>query len=206
MYTEQSQMSYASLWRRIGASIIDQIALSIANGVLGGILGFSLSMFLLGSGASKSSMMSVINGVSGLIGLISCWAYYAVMESSESRATFGKMLLGIQVSSVDGEQISLARASGRYWAKALFHLLCGIVGIVIGVGLCLILAPSIKNTISGVGIMFLVGILGSALVSVFVQIAGMVAFFMLNPRKQLMHDLMAGTIVTKKPDGLGQNF
>jgi uncharacterized RDD family membrane protein YckC len=45
------------------------------------------------------------------------------MESSTSQATIGKMLMGIKVTDMNGHRISFARASGRFFGKALSKLI-----------------------------------------------------------------------------------
>ena len=62
--------------------------------------------------------------VAGYVGLavaaaIGTWLYYTLMESSRYQATLGKMVLGIQVTDLEGNRISLARANGRYFGKVL---------------------------------------------------------------------------------------
>jgi uncharacterized RDD family membrane protein YckC len=45
------------------------------------------------------------------------WAYFALMESSPLQATLGKLALGIYVTDKNGDPITFARASVRYWFK-----------------------------------------------------------------------------------------
>ena len=57
------------------------------------------------------------------LGLILNWIYYAVMESSAIQATLGKMALGIKVVDLEGNRISFAKATGRYFGKAISFLI-----------------------------------------------------------------------------------
>ena len=45
--------------------------------------------------------------------------YFTLLESSRLQATFGKLLLGIKIVDLSGKRISFARATGRFFAKAL---------------------------------------------------------------------------------------
>ena len=54
------------------------------------------------------------------------WVYYAGLESSSMRATLGKKALGLQVTDLTGQQISFARATGRYFGKLLSALTLGL--------------------------------------------------------------------------------
>lgn len=56
-------------------------------------------------------------GVTTLIGIAVTWLYYAIMESSKSQGTLGKMALGIKVTKVTGGKITFGRATGRFFAK-----------------------------------------------------------------------------------------
>ena len=42
------------------------------------------------------------------------------MESSPKQATLGKMALGLKVTDLQGERLSFARATGRYFRQVLF--------------------------------------------------------------------------------------
>ena len=58
-----------------------------------------------------------IQVINGIITLLIAWLYYALLESSSSRASLGKMALGIVVVDLEGNRLSFARASGRIWGK-----------------------------------------------------------------------------------------
>jgi len=64
--------------------------------------------------------------------IVTTWLYFAGMESSPWRATLGKKLLGLYVTDIKGQRLSLIRATGRTFAKYLSaatagvgYLLCG---------------------------------------------------------------------------------
>jgi uncharacterized RDD family membrane protein YckC len=94
--------SYAGFWKRFAAVILDGIILGIVSALLVAILG-----------------RSVGTPLNTLIG----WLYFAGMESSERQATLGKMALGIVVTDLDGNRISFARATLRYFAKIISALI-----------------------------------------------------------------------------------
>ena len=54
------------------------------------------------------------------------WIYYAGMESSANQGTLGKMAVGIKVTDLNGERISFARATGRYFSKIISALIIAI--------------------------------------------------------------------------------
>jgi uncharacterized RDD family membrane protein YckC len=54
-----------------------------------------------------------------LVSLLLNVAYYAYFESSEKQATFGKQAMGLVVTDLDGNRISLLNAVGRYFSKII---------------------------------------------------------------------------------------
>ena len=58
------------------------------------------------------------------------WMYFAIMESSSLQATFGKKVQGIIVTDTQGQKISFARASARYFGKSFSILIWLAAGLV----------------------------------------------------------------------------
>lgn len=104
-------VSYAGFWKRFAAYIVDSVVLVVATVVL-----MIPVVFITGfDEAVIKDNETAINLVSFVGGLL----YFALMESSEQQATLGKQLLGIRVSRLNGERLTLARAIGRYAGKLL---------------------------------------------------------------------------------------
>lgn len=149
--TEAKTFYYAGFWIRFIALLIDSIILNI--------LQIPVSLLILGRvtmvgfratgdiGEVLVSMMSYI-----LVAFLIQWLYYASMESSVHQASLGKRAVGIKVCDINGERLSFAHATGRFFAKLLSSLTLGI--------------------------------------------GYLVAAF--NPRKQALHDIVAGTLVVYK--------
>lgn len=91
-------VEYAGFWLRFVAFIIDALVLFAIDAVLTTItLGGYVLMF----------------GVPMIIS----WLYYALLESSETQATLGKLAVGLAVTDIAHHRISFARATGRHFAK-----------------------------------------------------------------------------------------
>ena len=56
-------------------------------------------------------------GSGSVFEVIAGWLYFALMESSSSQATIGKMALSLRVTDLSGERVTFGRASGRHFAK-----------------------------------------------------------------------------------------
>lgn len=102
----QKQLKYAGFWIRFGAYFIDAVILSIVNYAV---------IFLFMGGFASTEPNIPLQLAMALLGIV----YFIVMESSTRQATVGKMAVGIKVGNERGEQISLANALGRYFAKIL---------------------------------------------------------------------------------------
>ena len=122
------QVKYAGFWLRFVAYLIDDIIL--------GAIGFVISLPFIGtiifSGIALSELDSCDEskflGIAGIVGTVLLltitltavsWLYFALMESSKQQATLGKMALGLKVTDMEGNKISVARATGRYFGKII---------------------------------------------------------------------------------------
>lgn len=122
------RMIYTGFWIRVAASLIDSFVMYIANVIV------MVGLFFLGVQGNMEQMADPANSglfFGAIIGMylsmmVINWLYYALMESSKNRATLGKMAVGIVVVNENGERISFAKATGRYFAKILSGLLLGI--------------------------------------------------------------------------------
>jgi uncharacterized RDD family membrane protein YckC len=110
---------YATFGQRLGAAILDGLILLIPGIVLKVITGgknFTVELFWYHEFDSRGF-------IAFLLEIIVDWLYFALMESSMAQATIGKQALGIMVTSVNGERISFARATGRYFSKNISVLI-----------------------------------------------------------------------------------
>lgn len=110
----RDRVEYAGFLTRVGAAILDTIFLTLLSFVPGLAIGFG-SVMLLGPEDGER----VAGGLGQLVGFIVGIAYYVGLESSEKRGTWGKQIVGIQVTDLGGRRISVGRATGRYFAKIL---------------------------------------------------------------------------------------
>ena len=122
-YVEDSTLSqavvYSGFWRRVAASLIDSVILSVVGFILGMVLGLAMV-----SGGTDDTEVVELTG--NVVGIFLGWLYYALMESSSKQATIGKMVMGIKVTDLEGNQISFARASGRHFGKIISSLILAI--------------------------------------------------------------------------------
>ncbi|MGM0442437.1 MAG: RDD family protein [Elusimicrobiota bacterium] len=103
-------MKYAGFWKRVAAALIDALITMFGGFVIGFIFGI-----IMVAGGIKDP--AVLRGMGNILGIILAWLYYAVMESSPTQGTLGKMALGIKVTDLDENRVSFGKASGRYFGK-----------------------------------------------------------------------------------------
>lgn len=109
-FSKTSLNRFAGFWIRFAALFIDAILVSILNGFISALMGEPIY------NPEPDAEQSLISTVTG-------WLYFAIMESSGRQATLGKMAVGIRVVNADGERISFAQATGRYFSKILSVLI-----------------------------------------------------------------------------------
>jgi len=111
-------MNNAGFWKRLAAIFIDSFLLTLIAFVLMFVLGF-----FIGGMMSEPEMIAKISNFGMLLNVVVVWLYFALQESSERQATFGKRVLGICVTSKDGSRLSFAQATVRYFSKYLSSIL-----------------------------------------------------------------------------------
>ena len=132
--------AYAGFWLRFVAYVIDGLIVSAAVGIVAAI-----SIGFLGTEGIREAINEMAQGMNQpnpvfpwgffaaifvlvIVSLVAQWLYFAGMESSQSQGTLGKMALGLVVTDMNGQPISFARASGRFFSK----LITGLVPFAIG--------------------------------------------------------------------------
>lgn len=106
----------AGFWLRFGAIFLDGILINVGTYALTAAVG--IAMGISGGLEAKDPPMAFIL----LILVINFGipiSYFALMESSSLQATLGKKLVGLKVTDLAGNRISLGRAVGRFLGKIL---------------------------------------------------------------------------------------
>lgn len=117
---------YGGFWRRFWAFLLDSIIASIPPAVicLVPLIWQIKKMMNLPEDQTAATPIRIIIVLYLLwcvLGLVFTWLYFALLESGKHQATWGKRLLGLKVVGAQGQRISFARATGRYFAKLLSY-------------------------------------------------------------------------------------
>ena len=119
---------YAGFWLRLVAYFLDSIILTV--GIVASSMIVTLPIGILGS-ASRGGGGNP-GPMSGLFVLLGCgmyvlppilmWCYFALMESSRHQGTLGKMAMGLRVTTLEGERLTLGRATVRFLGRIISGL------------------------------------------------------------------------------------
>ena len=119
-------MEYAGFWIRFGAWFIDYIILAIASAVI------YIPLTLIGAVSfEEPTVFFTIQIISSILNFI-IPAVYESWFVGKYAATPGKMACKLKVVMADGDQVSMARAIGRHFAKYISGLILGIGYIMAG--------------------------------------------------------------------------
>jgi uncharacterized RDD family membrane protein YckC len=137
---------YAGLGRRFVAFIVDFILIIIlgliavaffnqVNGImyLYYIVALHAPIATLTTAGTPVAALTPIVAAFGLLVVVVPWLYYAGFESSRGQATPGKVLMRLEVTDMEGNRVSFARATLRFFGKFISPIIIFIGFIMIGV-------------------------------------------------------------------------
>lgn len=137
-----SNQNYAGFWLRFVAFIIDAIIVGSVQALLIvpilGVMGLSIAGMDTSVQPTPEEMMPYFMALmSGLmmtmiISFFISLVYFSLMESSKNQATVGKMVLGLKVTDMDGNQLNMGKAFLRNLGKILSQMIMYIGYIMAG--------------------------------------------------------------------------
>jgi uncharacterized RDD family membrane protein YckC len=128
--TKDAVTTYASFGARFVAMIIDYIIIGVLQGVvitpILAVMGLGIASQAQGGdleNLSEAEALGLVGTLMAGIGttLIVVWSisllYFAILESSKSQASVGKMALGIKVTDTNGDRLNFGKALLRSVGK-----------------------------------------------------------------------------------------
>ena len=120
--------NYAGIGSRFLALLIDGIIIGIPIGIISTVLSAMMAVRVIqktsrdntfnpGMAADAMGTFFAGFGFIMIISLLITWAYFALMESSGWQGTLGKRILSIKVTDLNGNRISLKKATLRLLVK-----------------------------------------------------------------------------------------
>lgn len=129
--SDEVEVEYAGLFRRVIAYIIDLIVLGIINYVIGSIVGYHATSAALDRLQGKSVPAGPFT-LATILGVLIAVVYFVIMESSKTQGSLGKMALGIKITDENGNRISISNALLRYVFFDVFAIVGSIITIIQG--------------------------------------------------------------------------
>lgn len=133
-------IEYADYLPRVGAALLDGLFLTLFQCLPGVAIGAVFLVVARGDPDAESGAASVAVGCYWLVGLVIQFLYYVILETSQKQGTWGKQIVGIKVTDLEGNRITAGRAIGRWFAKLL-------TGCTLGIGVLMPLFTEKKQTL-----------------------------------------------------------
>ena len=114
--------AYAEFLPRVGAYRLD----AVFCGMFGIIIQVGLAIVFGVMSAGDEGMIGLGSGLGSLLAFVATIVYFVGYETSDKQGTWGKQILGIKVTDLHGRRITTGLAVGRFFAKIISNLTCGI--------------------------------------------------------------------------------
>jgi len=119
-------LEYAEYLPRVGAALLD----ALFAGLMGCIPAFGLvfiAIAMAGNDPDAQQAASLFgNCCAQILSIVISLVYYVVLETSPKQGTWGKQIMGIKVTDLQGNRLTVGRAIGRFFAKFISGFTCGI--------------------------------------------------------------------------------
>jgi uncharacterized RDD family membrane protein YckC len=119
-------LQYAEYLPRVGAALLDGLFV----GLMGCVPGFFIGVVFVALAGNDPDAQATAGVLAQLcaqfVGIVLGVIYYVTLETSAKQGTWGKQIVGIRVTDLEGRRITAGRALGRYFARWITGLTCGI--------------------------------------------------------------------------------
>ena len=118
----------ADFMPRVGAALIDGLFLGLL-GCIPNMVIFGPLMAAVANANNPDDAQAVValaNICINIIGFFVAAIYYVTLDASAQQGTWGKQIVGLKLTDLEGRRISFGRAIGRFFARYLAICTCGI--------------------------------------------------------------------------------
>lgn len=120
-------LQFAEYLPRVGAALLDGLFIGLMACIPAFGIGIVIGAMSAGGGAdAQQAAVAFANCCSQILSQVIGVVYYVVLETSQKQGTWGKQIVGIKVVDLEGNRLTVGRALGRYFAKFITGLTCGI--------------------------------------------------------------------------------
>ena len=122
----RDSLQYAEFMPRVAAALLDGLFLAVIGCVPGLAIMVALFMALGNEPDAAEAAGAIGQCCFQVVYQVVAAIYYVTLETSTKQGTWGKQIVGIKVADLQGNRITIGRAIGRYFAKIITGLTCGI--------------------------------------------------------------------------------
>jgi len=170
----------ATIPRRFSAFALDYLVLSIYIAVLSGVFALAPRAFVAELFATPLKAQAA--GFATLT--LPVWLYFALTECSSRRATVGKRALGLTVTDINGNRISIGRSLTRSGLKLVpWELAHTCLWRIEG-------WPTPEEPPTGWPL--------AGLIAVWIIVGAYLVSMLTSPHRQTLYDRIAGTVVSRR--------
>lgn len=121
-----SPLRYAEYMQRVAAALLDGLFVGLMTCIpMVGVI--AVPVILAGNNPETQATAGVVGQACGqLVSFLIGATYYVLLETSAKQGTWGKQIVGLKVTDLQGNRITAGRAIGRHCAKLLNIFTCGI--------------------------------------------------------------------------------
>jgi len=111
---------------RVGATFLDGLFIALIGCIPSGIIA-ALLVAANANNPQGEEAVGILSALcSNIIGFVVGAVYYVTLDASAKQGTWGKQIVGLKVTDLEGRRISVGRAIGRFCARYLTVCTCGI--------------------------------------------------------------------------------
>jgi uncharacterized RDD family membrane protein YckC len=120
------QLQMADFLPRVGAALLDGLFIGLIGCIPTGIVGGIVFAAVANNPQNAETAGLLVNLCGNIIGFVVGSVYYVTLESSAKQGTWGKQIVGLKVTDLEGRRIGVGLAIGRFFARYLSACTCGI--------------------------------------------------------------------------------
>lgn len=181
-------MIYKNFWRRFGALLIDVILVLAVLCLLGALAMGVWKMF--GGAITVETLLNQPIILSAAASVLA----YDVFMTKKYGGTVGKLLMGVYITDLGGNPLGWGRATARLFSKVGHYWVFSFLGFLV---INLLAKAAGMDLTQEEVIVPIFGVLLFVLRTLMEFSGYYFAFF--TKKRQALHDLMAGTLVVRKP-------
>lgn len=124
--TPGTPLQLAEFLPRVAAALLDGLFVGLIGCIPNGIIVGMLLAAMNNNHENAEAMAFLANICTSAIGFLIGVIYCVTLDASAKQGTWGKQIVGLKVTDLDGRRLSVGRAIGRFFARYLTICTCGI--------------------------------------------------------------------------------